>query len=93
MKKIPKHLKPLLDHKEEPINWDTDKIVSYSQFSTWKQCPHKWKLQNVDKLKNPPSIHLIFGTAIHTALQHYLKVMYQKLLFHLPHLSNKGLLD
>ena len=78
MKKAPKHLKPLLDHKEEPINWDTDKIVSYSQFSTWKQCPHKWKLQNVDKLKNPPSIHLIFGTAIHTALQHYLKVMYDQ---------------
>jgi len=78
MKKAPKHLKPLLDHKEEPINWDTDKIVSYSQLSTWKQCPHKWKLQNVDKLKNPPSIHLIFGTAIHTALQHYLKVMYDQ---------------
>jgi len=78
MKKVPKHLKPLLDHKEEPINWDTDKIVSYSQLSTWKQCPHKWKLQNVDKLKNPPSIHLIFGTAIHTALQHYLKVMYDQ---------------
>ena len=78
MKKVPKHLKPLLQHKAEEINWETDKIVSYSQFSTWKQCPHKWKLQNVDKLKNPPSIHLIFGTAIHTALQHYLKIMYEK---------------
>ena len=78
MKKVPKHLKPLLEHKAEEINWETDKIVSYSQFSTWKQCPHKWKLQNVDKLKNPPSIHLIFGTSIHTALQHYLKVMYEQ---------------
>ena len=78
MKKVPKHLKPLLEHKAEEINWETDKIVSYSQFSTWKQCPHKWKLQNVDKLKNPPSIYLIFGTAIHTALQHYLKVMYEQ---------------
>jgi len=78
MKKVPKHLKPLLEHKAEDINWETDKIVSYSQFSTWKQCPHKWKLQNVDKLKTPPSIHLIFGTAIHTAIQHYLKVMYEQ---------------
>ena len=78
MKKVPKHLKPLLEHKAEEINWETDKIVSYSQFSTWKQCPHKWKLQNVDKHKNPPSIHLIFGTAMHTALQHYLKIMYEQ---------------
>ena len=78
MKKVPKHLKPLIEHKAEEINWETDKIVSYSQFSTWKQCPHKWKLQNVDKLKNPPSIHLIFGTAIHTVLQHYLKIMYEQ---------------
>jgi len=78
MKKLPKHLKPLLEHKETPIDWSTDKIVSYSQFSTWKQCPHKWKLQNVDKLKNPPSIELTFGKAMHTALQHYLKVMYEK---------------
>jgi hypothetical protein len=78
MTKLPSHLKPLLEHKAEEINWDTDKIVSYSQFSTWKQCPHKWKLQNVDKLKNPPNIHLIFGTAIHTTLQHYLTVLYDK---------------
>jgi hypothetical protein len=78
MKKVPKHLKPLLEHKVEEINWETDKIVSYSQFSTWKQCPHKWKLQNIDKLKTPPSIHLIFGTSIHTAIQHYLKIMYEK---------------
>ena len=78
MKKVPKHLKPLVEHKAEEINWETDKVVSYSQFSTWKQCPHKWKLQSVDKLKNPPSIHLIFGTAIHTVLQHYLKIMYEQ---------------
>lgn len=77
MKKLPKHLKPILEHKEEPINWEQDKIVSYSQYSTWRQCPHKWKLQNVDKLKNPPSIELTFGKAMHTAFQHYLKVMYE----------------
>jgi hypothetical protein len=78
MKVLPKQLKPLLEHKEEAIDWSKDKIVSYSQFSTWKQCPHKWKLQNVDKLKNPPSIELTFGKAMHTAIQHYLKIMYEQ---------------
>ena len=78
MKKLPKHIKPLLEHKEHPIDWTKDKIVSYSQFSTWKQCPHKWKLQNVDKLKQPPNMHLVFGNAIHTVIQHYIKVMYEQ---------------
>jgi putative RecB family exonuclease len=78
MKKIPKHLKPLLEHKEHPIDWTKDKIVSYSQFSTWKQCPHKWKLQNVDKIKQPPNMHLVFGNAIHSTLQHYIKTMFDE---------------
>jgi putative RecB family exonuclease len=78
MKKVPKNLKPLLEHKAEEINWETDKIVSYSQFSTWKQCPHKWKLQSVDKLKQSPNMHLVFGNAIHTTIQHYLKTMFEQ---------------
>lgn len=78
MKKVPKNLKPLLEHKEPPIDWTKDKIVSYSQFSTWKQCPHKWKLQSVDKLKQSPNMHLVFGNAIHTTIQHYLKTMFEQ---------------
>lgn len=78
MKKLPKHLKPLLEHKKVEIDWSKEKIVSYSQYSTWKQCPHKWKLQSVDKHKNSVSIDLTFGTAMHTAIQHYLKVMYEQ---------------
>jgi ATP-dependent exoDNAse (exonuclease V) beta subunit len=78
MKNPPSHLNPLLEYKAPEINWDTDKIISYSQYSTWKQCPHKWKLQNVDKLKNPPNINLIFGTAMHSTIQHFLTVMYDK---------------
>jgi hypothetical protein len=78
MKKVPKHLKPLLNHKEKPIDWDKERIVSYSQFSVWKQCPHRWKLQNVDKHKSPPSIDLVFGNAIHQTLQHYLKILYDQ---------------
>lgn len=78
MKKVPKNLRYLSEYREPPIDWKTDKIVSYSQFSTWKQCPLKWKLQNVDKLKPPMGIELTFGKAMHTALQSYLKTMYEQ---------------
>ena len=53
------------------------KQVSYSQYSLWKQCPYQWKLQYVDKVRpNDPSIHTIFGSAMHEALQTYLSCMY-----------------
>jgi hypothetical protein len=55
------------------------KTVSYSQYSIYKQCPHRWYLDYVKKLQPfKPSIHLIFGTAFHETLQNYLKVMYEE---------------
>ena len=40
-------------------------------------CPLRWKLNYVDKLSvSEPSIHLLFGTAMHEVLQTYLEVMY-----------------
>jgi hypothetical protein len=58
------------------IDFATQKVVSYSQYSTYKQCPHKWYVQNVKKVKQSPSINMVFGSAIHNTIQHYLKVMY-----------------
>ena len=29
------------------INYKTDKVVSFSQYSTYKSCPHKWYLEYV----------------------------------------------
>jgi len=78
MKKLPKNLRFLREVKEPPINWEKERIVSYSQYSTWKQCPHRWKLQNVDKHKSPPSIDLVFGNAMHKTIQEYMKIMYEK---------------
>jgi len=53
------------------------KQVSYSQYSLWKSCPYQWKLRYVDGIKtSEPSIHTIFGTAMHEALQLYLQCMY-----------------
>ena len=43
----------------------------------WANCPHQWKLSYVDKLKpDESSIHLIFGTAIHEAIQQWLAVRF-----------------
>ena len=51
--------------------------ISYSQLSMYGDCHLRWKLNYVDKLSiSEPSIHLLFGTAMHEVLQTYLEVMY-----------------
>lgn len=56
---------------------DEHKIVSYSQYTKWANCPKQWKLTYIDKHKlDEPNIHLIFGTAMHETIQHWLDTMY-----------------
>ena len=44
----------------------------------FSECPQRWKLNYIDKLRvSEPSIHLLFGTAMHEVIQKYLDVMYQ----------------
>ena len=51
--------------------------ISYSQLSMYGDCPLRWKLNYIDKLSiSEPSIHLLFGTAMHEVLQRYLEIMY-----------------
>ena len=53
------------------------KNVSFSQYSKWLKCPMDWKLSYIDKLAPyEASIHTTFGTAIHAALQEYLRLLY-----------------
>lgn len=55
------------------------KRVSFSQFSIYLQCPHKWKLDYIEKRRSyQPSIHTVFGTAFHNTVQKYLEVVYTK---------------
>lgn len=64
---------------EIEIDLATQKSVSFSQFQLYSQCPHKWSQQYVYKnFKSPPSIHLIFGTAIHEIFQEYLTIGFDK---------------
>lgn len=53
------------------------KFVSYSQFSTFQKCQKQWKLTYIDKLKmKEPTIHTVFGTAMHNVVQYWLKILY-----------------
>lgn len=62
-----------------PSKKEGDKTISYSQFAMWSTCPHKWKLNYIDRIRmGGPSIHTVFGTAFHETLQWYLHVMYTK---------------
>lgn len=52
--------------------------ISYSQLSMFSECPKRWKLNYIDKHRiSEPSVHLLFGTAMHEVIQKYLNVMYE----------------
>ena len=61
------------------INHSFQRSVSYSQYSMWSSCPHKWYLTYVEN-KQPyqASIHTVFGTAFHETIQDYITVMYNE---------------
>jgi len=62
-----------------PEKKEGDKTISYSQFAMWSTCPHKWKLNYIDRIRfGKPSIHTVFGTSMHETLQWYLQTMYTK---------------
>ena len=43
----------------------------------FSECPLRWKLNYIDKItESEPSIHLLFGTAMHEVIQTWLEVMY-----------------
>ena len=51
--------------------------ISYSQLSMFSEGPQRWKLNYIDKVtESEPSIHLLFGTAMHEVIQTWLEVMY-----------------
>ena len=51
--------------------------ISYSQYSMWVQCPHKWKTAYIDgKREYSDNIHTLFGTSMHEVIQTFLTVMY-----------------
>lgn len=55
------------------------KRISHTQYNMWSSCPLQWKLTYIDKLmKGEPSIHSVFGSAMHDTIQHWLDVVYNR---------------
>ena len=44
--------------------------LSHSQITLYLQCPLKYKLKYVEKLKEKPKSYLSFGKSVHTALEY-----------------------
>lgn len=78
-KVIPQVVKDIQNKVKRDVDWANEKLVSYSQFSMYSECPRKWSLQYKEGFKQFTStIHTVFGTALHEVIQHYLKVMYNE---------------
>jgi hypothetical protein len=76
-KKSVKQVDQIRNYIVQPIDYDYQKSISYSQLLNYTTCPHQWKLSYIDKLRiSKPSIHLIFGTALHEVLQEWLTELY-----------------
>ena len=77
--KIPSIVKRIQSYTPQEVNYAFQKNISYSQFSIFKECPHKWELLYKDGLQQYTStIHTVFGTAMHEALQHYITIMFEQ---------------
>lgn len=64
---------------KKEIDYKYQSTVSYSQYSIYRKCPFQWYLNYFKGLSSySQSIHTIFGTSIHEAIQHYLKVLYEQ---------------
>ncbi len=74
---IPSIIKEVQQFTPPDVDHRFQKMISFSQFSMFESCPHKWALQYRDgHYTSEVSIHMTFGTAIHAVLQDYLTAFY-----------------
>lgn len=78
-KKVPDIIKDIRDYKSIPIDYSTQKNISYSQLSIYNQCKKRWSLQYKEGNRIfTSSVSTVFGTSIHETIQLYLDTMYNK---------------
>lgn len=77
MKSAPKIVKKI---QESKIHQEAEsKSISFSQLSVYLNCPYCWyKSYVLKEAPFVPTIHLIFGTAIHETIQEWLEVLYNQ---------------
>ena len=65
------------ENSTSPVNGK--KRVSFSQFSTWYNCRHKFYLDRIKGLREfEDNVNTCFGTAMHEAIQLYIETLYKK---------------
>lgn len=58
---------------EDVVVKEKDRLrISFSEYSTYKQCPHKWYLHYLLKLPGDVSEELVFGSSIHAVIEELL---------------------
>ena len=78
-KKLPKEVKVVQEYKARKVNYDIEKNISFSQLLLYNSCQYKWYLTYPKKLAPyKPSIHTVFGTALHETVQEWLDVLYNQ---------------
>jgi hypothetical protein len=78
-KKLPEPVKLIQEYTSLELKNDSQKSISYSQFSQFSTCKHQWYLKYVKKLgSSPPSIYTTFGTALHETIQEWLSRVYNR---------------
>ena len=78
-KKVPNEVKLIQGYKKEQLDYTVSKPISYSQTLMYSICPHAWSLSYIKNLQTyKPSIHTVFGTALHETLQEWLSVLYNQ---------------
>lgn len=53
--------------------------ISHSAMETFKQCPYKYKLNQIDKIPEPKSEEAVFGSYLHFILQWFFENDYRKI--------------
>lgn len=78
-KKLNKNIQAIREFNKPTIDYSFQKSISYSQTLSYSTCPHQWSLRYVKNLiEYRPSIHTVFGTALHEVLQEWLTVLYEE---------------
>ena len=77
-KKVNKNIQIIKEFCNPTIDYTYQKSISYSQTLSYNTCPHQWALKYVKGLQEyKPSIHTVFGTALHEVMQEWLTELYE----------------
>lgn len=92
-KTLPSIVKTVREYKPIKVDYKTQKTISFSQFSQYSTCPHQWALNYIHKHQQyTPSIHTVFGTALHETVQAWLDVLYKSTISKANEMDLNGLL-